>query len=176
MDNIIYVFTNENNEWMLKFPKYNIETKAYIGKNGVTKDKKEGDGKTPLGSFKLGRILGTHTKINNKNSLEYQEITENMYWIDDSKSKYYNQLVDISKVEKDWNSAEHLIDYPIQYEYLIEIRTNPNNNQGKGSAIFLHCSNNKATEGCVAVTKDTMEKILENIDKNTKIDIFKALK
>lgn len=171
MDNIIYVFMNENNEWMLKFPKYNIETNAYIGKNGITKDKKEGDGKTPLGSFELGRILGTHTKINNKNSLECQEITENMYWIDDYKSKHYNQLVEISKVEKDWNSAEHLIDYPIQYEYLIEIRTNPNNISRMGSAIFLHCSNNKSTEGCVAVSRDIMEKIVENIDKNTKIEI-----
>lgn len=171
MDNIIYVFINENNEWTLKFSNYNIEAKAYIGKNGITKDKREGDGKTPLGSFELGIILGTHTKINNKNSLKYQEITEDMYWVDDSKSKYYNQLVDISKVEKDWNSAEHLIDYPIQYEYLIEIRTNPNNVSGMGSAIFLHCSNNKATEGCVAVNRDTMKKILENLDKNTKIEI-----
>ena len=110
-------------------------------------------------------------KINNKNSLKYQEINEDMYWVDDSKSKYYNQLVDISKVEKDWNSAEHLIDYPIQYEYLIEIRINPNNVKGMGSAIFLHCSNNKATEGCIAVSRETMEKILENIDKNTKIEI-----
>lgn len=171
MDNVIYVSINENDEWILKFPKYNIETKAYIGKNGITKNKKEGDGKTPLGRFELGRILGTHTKINNRNSLEYQKINKNMYWIDDSKSKYYNQLVDISKVEKDWNSAEHLIDYTIQYEYLIEIKTNPNNIPGMGSAIFLHCSNNKATEGCVAVSRDIMEKILENIDKNTKIEI-----
>ena len=171
MYNIIYVFINEDNEWTLKFPDYNIETKAYIGRNGITEDKKEGDGKTPLGSFELGIILSTHKKINNKNSLKYQEINEDMYWVDDSKSKYYNQLVDISKVEKDWNSAEHLIDYPIQYEYLIEIRINPNNVKGMGSAIFLHCSNNKATEGCIAVSRETMEKILENIDKNTKIEI-----
>ena len=47
-----------------------------------------------------------------------------MYWIDDSKSKYYNKLVDITKTKKDWNSAEHLIDYPIEYEYLVEIKTN----------------------------------------------------
>ena len=64
MDNIIYVFINEDNEWTLKFPDYNIETKAYIGRNGITEDKKEGDGKTPLGSFELGIILSTHKKIN----------------------------------------------------------------------------------------------------------------
>lgn len=96
-----------------------------------------------------------------------------MYWVDDSKSKYYNQLVDISKVEKDWNSAEHLIDYQIQYEYLIEIKTNPNNTPEKGSAIFLHCANNKATEGCIAVDTEIMRKIVENIDTYTKIEILK---
>lgn len=99
------------------------------------------------------------------------QITKDMYWVDDSESRYYNQLVDISKVEKDWNSAEHLIDYPIQYEYLVEIKTNPKNIPGKGSAIFLHCTNNKPTAGCVAINKENMKKIIENISKQTKIKI-----
>lgn len=140
------------------------------GKIGVTTHKKEGDGKTPLGEFELGTIL-ISKDIKNINGLECMKITKDMYWIDDSKSKYYNQLVDISKVKKDWNSAENLIDYPIQYEYLIEIKTNPKNIKGKGSAIFLHCTNNKSTEGCVAVNRDVMEKIVENIDRYTKIEI-----
>lgn len=173
MSNKIDVFVKENNKAILKFPKCNIETNAYIGKNGVTYNKTEGDGKTPIGKFQLGIILGMHKKedIVNKNALEYNQIDENMYWVDDSKSKYYNQLVDISKVKKDWNSAEHLIDYPIQYEYLIEIRTNPNNVPGMGSAIFLHCTNNESTEGCVAIDKENMKKIIENISKQTKIKI-----
>jgi L,D-peptidoglycan transpeptidase YkuD (ErfK/YbiS/YcfS/YnhG family) len=97
-----------------------------------------------------------------------------MYWVDDFKSKYYNQLVDITRVEKDWTSAEHLIDYPIQYEYLIEIKTNPQNIAKKGSAIFLHCSNNEPTAGCVAINSMDMKKIVENIDKNTKIKIYEG--
>lgn len=171
MGNIIYVFLNKDNEWMLEFPRCNIKVNAYIGENGITKDKKEGDGKTPLGRFNLGIVLGTHTKISNKNNVEYKQITENMYWVDDYNSEYYNKLVDVSKVKKDWNSAEHLIEYKTQYEYLIEIKTNPNNIKGKGSAIFLHCSNNNKTKGCIAVNKNTMEKIVENIDINTKIEI-----
>jgi len=153
-------------------PKYNIEVNAYIGKNGVTREKEEGDGKTPIGEFNLGIILGTHQEVNNKNGLKYLKITNDMYWVDDIKSKYYNQLVDISKVKKDWKSAEHLIDYPIEYQYLIEIKTNPNNIKGKGSAIFLHCDNNKPTSGCIAVDKEIMKKIVENIDEDTKIEIY----
>lgn len=110
-------------------------------------------------------------KRRDKNGLKYMQITKDMYWVDDSNSKYYNQLVDISKVQKDWNSAEHLIDYPIQYEYLIEIKTNPINIPRKGSAIFLHCTNNKPTAGCVAVDVKVMKKLIENINEYTKIEI-----
>ena len=173
MDNKIYVFVDKNNKCTLKFPKCNIETTAYIGKNGLTNKKMEGDGKTPIGEFELGIILGTHLREENKNGLKYILINENMYWVDDPKSKYYNQLVDISKVKKNWNSAEHLVEYPIQYEYLIEIKTNINNITGKGSAIFLHCTNYKPTAGCVAADKETMKKLIENIDKHTKIEICK---
>ena len=173
IDNKIYVFAKEDNKGILKFPKCDIVTTAYLGKNGVTTIKQEGDGKTPLGEFELGFILGMHSNILNVNGVKYQKITENMYWIDDPKSKYSNQLVDILEVQKDWESAEHLIDYPIQYEYLIEIKSNPKNIQGKGSAIFLHCTNNKPTAGCVAVNKDIMKKLIENINPNTKIEIIK---
>ena len=169
--NKIYVCAKQGNKATLKFPKQDIETKAYIGKNGLTTQKQEGDGKTPIGGFDLGVILGTHCNIQNKNGLKYQKITNDMYWVDDCKSKYYNQLVYISEVEKDWDSAEHLIEYPIQYEYLIEIKSNPKNVKGKGSAIFLHCSNNTPTSGCIAVDRECMKKIVENISIQTKIEI-----
>lgn len=128
MNNKINVYINKDNTATLKFPKCNIETNAYIGKNGITSKKQEGDGKTPIGEFELGITMGTHPKqeISNK-KIEYKQITNNMYWVDDSKSKYYNKLVDISQTQKDWKSSEHLIDYPVQYEYLIEIKTNLQN-------------------------------------------------
>ena len=160
IDNNIYVFVTKENKAILKYPKYNIVTTAYIGKNGVTTNKQEGDVKTPLGEFELGIALGKYEKIKNINKIKYMQITENLYWVDDIKSKHYNQLVDIASTIKDWNSAEHLIDYPIQYEYLIEIKTNPRNIQAKGSAIFLHCTNNIPTAGCVTVNKNVMKKII----------------
>ena len=174
MENKIKVFIEEGNKAILKFEKYNIQTFACIGKNGVTTSKKEGDGKTPLGTFRIGLFLGTHKEkeVKEKTKLKYKQINKNMYWVDDSNSKYYNQLVDITKTEKDWNSAEHLIQYPIQYEYLIEIKTNPYNIPYKGSAIFLHCTNNKPTQGCIAIDKKQMEKLIENINNKTLIEIL----
>lgn len=143
-----------------------LKTDAFIGKNGMTVDKKEGDGKTPKGIYELGLAFGMYDKkqIFIDNSIEYIKINENLYWVDDVNSVYYNQLVDSRKVIKDWKSAEHLIEYSKQYEYAIEIRTNIWNFPGKGSAIFLHCSNDKPTAGCVAINREKM------------IELFKMLK
>lgn len=170
VDNEIKVLIGSNNT-VLKFPKCNIEAPAFIGKNGPTTNKREGDDCTPVGKFDLGLLLGTHNKISNE-KYDYMKINSDMYWVDDSNSIYYNKLVDITKVKKDWNSAEHLIDYPVQYEYLVEIKSNPLNVPNKGSAIFLHCSNNTATHGCISISKENMKKLINNIDKNTKINIL----
>ena len=170
IDNEITVLISSDKA-ILKFPKCALEVSAFIGKNGLISNKQEGDDCTPIGKFDLGLLLGTHDKIFNKN-YDYTKISSDMYWVDDSNSIYYNKLVDVTKVEKDWNSAEHLIDYPIQYEYLVEIKNNPTNIPNKGSAIFLHCSNNTATHGCVSINKKDMEKLVNNIDKNTKINII----
>ncbi len=173
--NTIYVDIYENNFSFLKFPDYNIKTIAYIGKNGATYEKREGDGKTPLGKFYFGFLLGTHPEkeLSLKPNMPYTQIHNNLYCIDDVNSKYYNHLVDITKITRDWTSAEHLIDFPIQYEYLIEIKANPYNIPGKGSAIFLHCSNNCSTGGCVAIDKNIMKEIIFHVKESTKILIRK---
>lgn len=143
-----------------------LKADAFIGKNGITANKKEGDGKTPEGIYELGIAFGLYDKrqIIADSSIEYIKINENLYWVDDVNSVYYNQLVDGRKVIKDWKSAEHLIEYPEQYEYAIEIKSNIENIPGKGSAVFLHCSNHKPTAGCVAIDRENM------------IELFKILK
>lgn len=146
---------------------------------GVTNKKIEGDRKTPLGIFSLGIIMGTHKKIRTIEPLKYIQINEDMYWVDDPKSKFYNKLVNIKEIKQDWDSAEHLIEYPIQYEYLIEIKTNPKNIPNQGSAIFLHCINkykeNKNTSGCIAIESEEMKKLITCINKETRIVIKRAV-
>lgn len=165
----ILVKVKDKNKAVVNFNNEFI-TEGFIGKNGVTKNKKEGDGKTPLGKFNVGICFGIHKKIDTK--LEYIQINPNLYWVDDVISKYYNKLVDITKVDKDWNSAEHLIDYPIEYEYALEIKTNPKCEKGKGSAIFLHCSNQKPTAGCIAINTNYMIELLKSLNKNAIIDVI----
>lgn len=129
-----------------------LETEAFIGKNGMTNDKKEGDGKTPEGIFDLGVFFGTHNKedIGLNENVQYIRINKNLYWVDDKHSKYYNQLVDITQVRKDWNTAEHLIEYPKQYEYAIEIKTNSKNIPGnrKCDIFTLQCKQTNSRLYC----------------------------
>lgn len=175
-DSYIIVKAKEKNSkanlTMYKDNKKILETKAFIGENGITNNKIEGDRKTPIGKYEFGLAFGTKNIVLN-NKIKYVKITPNLYWVDDTNSVYYNKLVDITKVNKDWKTAEHLIEYEKQYEYGIEIKVNKENVPGKGSAIFLHCTNNKPTAGCIAVEKQEMIQILKNIDENTKIYIIK---
>ena len=163
------VFENEN---LVK----KIED-VWIGKNGVSTfdDAVEFDEKTPLGLFDLGVSFGTHDL---NIDYPYIKMDDDSYWVDDYKSIHYNYFVEIgedvdnfgypyivSLKEKDFASAEHLMDYMQQYEYAIFIEYNANgqiNEEGignnKGSAIFLHCHGNKGyTGGCVAINREDMQ-------------------
>ncbi len=155
-----------------------FETEAFVGKNGITTNHIEGDGKTPLGIYELGIVFGTHP-IEEVQIGNYIQINDELYWVDDIDSKYYNKLVNIKNVKKDWTSAEHLIDYPKRYEYAIEIKTNLQNIKGKGSAIFLHCSINEPTHGCIAIDREAMKKIINFIKSegkdNLNIQISKGM-
>lgn len=175
---IVECLNNSKANLMLKVEgEEKLSTKAYIGRNGTTDNKVEGDGKTPIGTFNLGKIFGFSNKEKVKDEFNidnYTQITPTMYWVDDPSSTFYNKLVDTKEIKKDWQSAEHLCDFPIEYEYGIEIKTNPNNIPNKGSAIFLHCSNNKPTAGCVAIPKDDIIKLLRFIKGETTIKIVQG--
>ena len=78
----------------------------------------------------------------------------------------YNEMVSINDYpDLDKKNSEHLIDYTKAYQYCLNISFNDECTPGRGSAIFLHCTgNNKYTAGCVAVSKDTMVKIMRCVD------------
>lgn len=148
----------------------NVFHEICFGKNGVKKEKIEGDFCTPEGVFSLGFAFGT-------NDVDfvypYYLINENVYWVSDANSKYYNEWVEVTEEKKyfafsymnpsssiDWEEAEHLIDYKKQYELAIVIEYNMEKEKGKGSAIFLHVKNKEYTSGCIATTRENMEFII----------------
>ena len=143
-----------------------------IGKKGSTKNKKEGDKKTPKGKFKIENLYFRKDR-NNKPStlLKCVEIKKNMGWCDDINfPKKYNKLIKIEKKIK----HEKLHRKDNKYDLLIPIKYNFKNTIiGKGSCIFIHLTKNyKPTAGCVALKEKDFLIMLKLIKKNTKIEII----
>ena len=144
--------------------------KCTIGKKGITSKKFEGDKKTPRGIFSLGPLFFRKDRIEDPiTKLKKIEIRKNMGWCDDIKSKKYNKLIKINNNIK----HEKLFRKRNIYDLLIPIKYNTSNpKRNKGSAIFLHVTNNyKKTMGCIALKKRDMLILIKLINKNTKIKI-----
>ena len=150
---------------------FNHKIRCTLGKNGITKNKQEGDFKTPKGIFKLKKIFYRKDKIKFiKTILKKIYIKKNIGWCDDPTSKYYNK--EIKFPFKD--SAEKLWRKDNIYDIIIVLNYNFNPIiKNKGSAIFLHiCKKNYApTKGCVAINKKDMMNLLIKIKNNTKLII-----
>lgn len=146
-----------------------------LGKKGVTRNKKEGDGKTPLGTFPLGLVFGdsAHKTYAGKNP--YLLLSEGMEWIDDPASSYYNQLIkpDFSG-PRNWASSEKMWEIALYaLGVVVEYNTHPVI-PGKGSAIFMHIAQEGGTEGCISMKESDLCKVVAWLDPNKtpKIEIF----
>lgn len=146
------------------------ECAAYVGKNGVGKEK-EGDKKTPLGVYNLTTPFGI--KDDPGAAMPYTKVTEYHYWCGDSSSQYYNKLMDERTCDRKHTSAdEYLIDYVGEYNYAMFIDYNAAGVPHKGSCIFLHCTGkNKYTAGCVAIPEAAMKQVLQWARSGVKIMI-----
>lgn len=140
-----------------------LETEAIIGKNGLGKTK-EGDGKTPIGVFLFVEAFGILE--NPGTNIRYTKVDKSHYWVDDSDSNYYNQFISTKEVVPDWKSAEHIVEYGESYHYVLATSYNSENIPGVGSAVFLHCMSGEAeaTAGCIAVSENSMQKIMKQIE------------
>tara|TARA_B100001057_G_scaffold54627_1_gene48528 strand:+ start:6262 stop:6762 length:501 start_codon:yes stop_codon:yes gene_type:complete len=151
-----------------------FEFKCSIGKMGKTFFKKEGDLKTPKGSYSLGSLFyRSDRKKKPKTRLNCIKIKKTMGWCDDINSKKkYNNLINININIK--IKHEKLFKKEASYDYFIVINYNKKKTiVGKGSAIFIHLTKNyKKTEGCIALKENDFLILAKLINKKTKIKIF----
>ena len=147
--------------------------KCSVGKKGFSRNKKEGDFKSPIGLFNLGNIYYRKDRVKKPISkLKSFYIKKNMGWCDDPKSKYYNKLIKIKKNSK--ISYERLFRKDNKYDLFILIKYNYNKIiKNRGSAIFLHLTKNySSTKGCIAIQKKDFLILNKLINKKTKIKIL----
>ena len=143
-----------------------------IGKNGSSRHKKEGDKKTPKGTFEVENLYFRKDRLTKPLTLlKCIEIKKEMGWCDDLHfPKKYNKLLKIEKKIK----HEKLKRKDNKYDFLIPIKYNFKKPiPGKGSCIFIHLTKDyKPTAGCIALKEKDFLIMLKLINKNTKIKIF----
>jgi len=139
--------------------------RAMIGRNGFASavDKREGDGRTPMGAFSLGIVFGYGSGVSSK--MPYKKMTSEDIWVDDPDSPDYNRLT--KKGETAARSFEYMVlpDHRYKYGIVVEYNTNPVV-AGRGSAIFIHVwkDENTNTSGCVALSEENILKLIGWLD------------
>jgi len=158
------------NKHTLQIDKFRF--RCCIGKNGSTKNKKEGDKRTPKGKFKIENLYFRKDRLEKPTTLlKCIEIKDNMGWCNDVRyPKIYNRLFKKEKKTK----HEKLKRKDYKYDLMIPIKYNfINPVVGKGSCIFIHLTKNyKPTAGCVGLAQKDFLIMLKVVKKNSKIKIF----
>ena len=147
---------------------------AAIGRSGLTRaeDKREGDGKTPIGAWPLRCLYFRPDRIMLPVSgLISYEITPQMGWCDDAGHHDYNKEVTLpfsASHEKMWRD-DHAYDLVIPLGY-----NDQDPVSGKGSAIFFHLlhEGKEVTAGCVAIPRDEMLAIIPHLSSETVVRII----
>jgi L,D-peptidoglycan transpeptidase YkuD (ErfK/YbiS/YcfS/YnhG family) len=141
-----------------------MSTPGYIGKEGLGKTK-EGDGKTPVGTFFFNRAFGIAEDPGC--AIPYVQADEDTYWSGDIREgMHYNELVSLKDYpDLDLENSEHIFDYQYQYQYCLNISYNEECTPGLGSAIFLHSFGDRKpyTGGCVAIPIEQMYFVMQHV-------------
>jgi L,D-peptidoglycan transpeptidase YkuD (ErfK/YbiS/YcfS/YnhG family) len=142
-----------------------------LGRSGVTTNKREGDGATPAGCFALREVRFRADRIGTiRTALPHRATTPKDGWCDDPDDPRYNRE---TRLPID-ASAETLWRDDALYDVVVVIGYNDAPVQaGKGSAIFLHVAGPglAATEGCVALPRNTLIEIVERLAPGDEIEI-----
>jgi D-alanyl-D-alanine dipeptidase len=130
--------------------------------------KKEGDNKAPAGIFRLGPAFGYAAGDRARwIKLPYLHLTKSVEGVDDPRSRYYNQLVDRSKIARvDWQTSEKMLRSDELYKWGLVVAHNSSARPGGGSCIFMHIWRNSsaATAGCTAMPEQNLVNVLRWLD------------
>jgi L,D-peptidoglycan transpeptidase YkuD (ErfK/YbiS/YcfS/YnhG family) len=131
--------------------------------------KKEGDGKAPAGVFRLSKAFGYAPQEEPGWKMPYVSLTPSIQCVDDTDSRFYNTLVDSTKISPDWGNHENeqmrRSDDLYRWGILVDHNANPPV-AGKGSCIFMHVwrGPGQPTVGCTAMPQEQLESLLGWLD------------
>jgi len=149
---------------------------GHVGYHGVSARHREGDGTTPLGTFGVGATVygvGANPGVR----LRYHRLVCGDWWDEDPRSPTYNRFrhVACGASPPFRGASEALWREPLAYRAFAVVQYNvapavP----GRGSAIFLHVSTGRPTNGCVSLGRARLLPLLSRLRAGARITIRTA--
>lgn len=141
---------------------------ARVGRNGVKRNRTEGDGTTPIGEVEI--VGGFGSAVSPRVKVPYDRVRRGDCWISDATDAAYNMQVRRAACKRPnedlWRVA---VAGPYEYALTTSYNTSPIV-PGKGSAIFIHVhaydgvGRTKSTSGCVSVSRSVMKRLFALLD------------
>lgn len=150
----------------------NLVFPCALGRGGISANKREGDGATPLATMRIlaGYFRDDHFAAARRTRLAMAPIGPDLGWCEVPQDRNYNRPVRIpygashERMKRD----DRLYDACLVLDWNIAPRR-----RGRGSAIFFHLARPgfTPTQGCVAVTARTMARLLPLLSDRTVLKV-----
>lgn len=147
-----------------------VDMKAAIGRSGLTALKREGDGASPRGAFRItgGFYRPDRFRTRPRAGIPLVPLRSDDGWCDDPADRNYNRPVRCPyprSHEAMWRS-DHVYDVVLVLDFNLRPRI-----RAGGSAIFFHLARPgfRPTAGCLAVSRADMLRLLPRLSTRTVI-------
>ena len=122
--------------------------------------KREGDGKSPAGVFRLSTAFGQTPDSPSAWNLPYRYLGDDVECVDDARSAFYNRLTTRREAaQADWSSSEKMWQEPLyKWGVVVDHNAPPQVQSAGGSCIFLHIwrGPGRGTAGCTAMEESAL--------------------
>jgi L,D-peptidoglycan transpeptidase YkuD (ErfK/YbiS/YcfS/YnhG family) len=159
---------NRRQGWLVAGPR---SIKVALGKGGIKANKREGDGATPAGRYRLVRLWWRADRAPRPQTmLPVRPITAADGWCEDPSDRRYNRPVRMIAGQP----GDRLKRADALYDLIVEIDHNQRPRiAGRGSAVFIHVAraDMTPTAGCVSMPAGTLRRLLARLGPDTTITI-----
>ena len=149
----------------------NLALPVALGRAGIKANKREGDGATPRGRFRLKRLWWRADRMARPATrLPVRRIGPDDAWCEDPSDRRYNHAIKLSPSsfgDRLWRD-DHLYDLVIELDHNTRPRV-----KERGSAVFIHVARSglRPTAGCVALEARALRRLLAYLSTRTLIEI-----
>jgi L,D-peptidoglycan transpeptidase YkuD (ErfK/YbiS/YcfS/YnhG family) len=149
-----------------------ISIPCALGRSGATHRKREGDGASPVGRFRVLQAFYRADRLPRPRTLlPLIAIGPQDGWCDDPRDRRYNRPIRLPDPAR----HERLSRQDGLYDVVLDLDFNRSPiHKGRGSAIFLHCAKPgfPPTEGCIAVDPRMIARIIRSIGPWTTVKLI----